>query len=170
MGNALDRFFGGSVLSPRTMLDDFFSAPLFSFAEPRVIRELMPQATVDRADDAVTLKIGLPGFASEDVDVFVENNMLTIQAERHQEAGGEGNGGVWDSNYRRSVSLPENVDQEGIEANLDNGLLTVRIPYLTDEQKEARRLKIEVKHAAPEVEAGKGRKTISEQKEDTKTG
>lgn len=167
MGTALDRFFGGSVLSPRTMLDDFFSMPLMSWAEPRVIRELVPQATVDRADDAVTLKIGLPGFAPEDVDVFVENDMLTIHAERHKTSSGNGNGAVWDTNYRRSVTLPDNVDQEGIEANLENGLLAVRIPYLTDEQKEARRLKIEVKRSTPEVEAG--RSSGAEQKEESKT-
>ena len=87
----------------------------------------------------------LPGLSKEDLEITVEDGVLTIAGEF--KSGTEEN----EPNYHlrerrygrvsRSFSLPTTVDSEKVEANLTNGVLTVRIPKC----EEAKPKRIEVK-------------------------
>jgi HSP20 family protein len=118
---------------------------------------------VTEEDDAVVVRAEVPGFAPEDIDVNVQNDVLTIQAEQKQEQGREGNQGRGYALYRRSVTLPPGTDPEKVEARYRHGVLEVHIPR--SPQSVGRR--IPVRHeaqgqagAAPKQEAaarpGKG--------------
>jgi HSP20 family protein len=74
----------------------------------------------------------LPGFRKEDVDITLENQQLTITAERKSESG---NGGGKKGDYllrerrytrfQRSFTLPPTVDEQSVNAKLNDGVLTI---------------------------------------------
>lgn len=95
-----------------------------------------------RDEDAVTLYFDVPGVSAENLEVNVDRNQLTITAER-----------VWHSGddeilvserpqgtFTRRVMLSDSLDTEKLEANLDEGVLTVTVPVA--EQSKPRKIDI----------------------------
>lgn len=98
---------------------------------------LAPYAVDVREDaDHIYVEAELPGYKKEDVDITLENNTLTIRAERKSERK-EGNGGPDKgqmllherrySRFMRSFTLPNTVDEQSVQAKLNEGLLTVTL-------------------------------------------
>lgn len=86
----------------------------------------------DRHDEYV-VTADLPGFEKEDIDVELAEETLRIAAE-HEAADEEEAPGRYVRRERtresmsRSISLPEAIDDEGVEARFNNGVLTVTLP------------------------------------------
>jgi HSP20 family molecular chaperone IbpA len=101
-------------------------------AEPARARRIWrPLADIVETKEGVTLMLELPGVAAEDVDVALEKRVLTIRAKSsvaapdklrlvhaEYEAG----------DYERAFTLSADFDAEKIEAELKNGVLTLRLP------------------------------------------
>ena len=91
-----------------------------------------PSVDIYETENELVLKADLPDVNEKDLDVRVENNMLTIRGERKFEQK------VKEENYlriertygsfSRSFSLPNTVATEGIKAEYKNGVLTVEMP------------------------------------------
>ncbi|QKW17867.1 Hsp20/alpha crystallin family protein [Kitasatospora sp. NA04385] len=85
-----------------------------------------------RAGDEYVVHFDLPGVDPDAIDVDVERNMLTVKAERRPRPQGEGV--TWELSERplgvfsRQVMLSDTLDPEGITADYDQGVLTLRIP------------------------------------------
>ncbi len=82
--------------------------------------------------DAIVLKAELPGLQTEDIDIEIDDNVLTLTGERRfQETVDEGRFYRLERSYghfQRSVTLPQGVKTDEISADFDNGVLTVRVP------------------------------------------
>jgi HSP20 family protein len=97
--------------------------------------EWAPAADMKETDEEYVLTAELPGISEKDVDVEVEQNVLTIKGEKRteREEKKEKNG-HWHlversyGSFARSFTLPPAVDAGKIEAEFANGLLTVKIP------------------------------------------
>jgi HSP20 family protein len=82
----------------------------------------------------VLLEMELPGISPDEVDISIENDMLTVRGEKReerQEGEEEGRYFLVERSYgtfSRSFSLPPGVDADQVSAKFDNGLLTIRIP------------------------------------------
>lgn len=91
-----------------------------------------PGLNVYETDDAFELTLELPGMSKEDIDISMENNMLTISGERKatREEDGRTHHRVESrfGTFSRSLPLPNNVNEEEIEATYENGVLAVNIP------------------------------------------
>jgi HSP20 family protein len=80
-------------------------------------------------DNNIYVEAELPGVTENEVDLTVDNGVLTIKAERHDQEGrtylyhGRGFG-----RFERAVTLPENIDSEHVEATLSAGVLRVVLP------------------------------------------
>jgi HSP20 family protein len=104
----------------------------------------MPPMDLVEADDHFVLKADLPGLAEDDVSIEVQDNNLTVSGERRAEHEERQRG--WYrversfGRFSRSLTLPEGVDQEGIDARFDKGVLEVRIPK--PEERKPRRVSI----------------------------
>ena len=91
-----------------------------------------PYVDIYETENELVLKADLPEVAEKDIDIHVENNLLTIRGERKFEQK------VKEENYlrveraygafSRSFSLPNTVDTEAIKAEYKNGVLTVVTP------------------------------------------
>jgi HSP20 family protein len=90
----------------------------------------LPLADVSETDDAYLVEVDLPGVKSKDINIEVVGNELLITGEVKQTEGK----GLLRRKQRRvgefefRLALPHEVDADRIEANLAEGVLTVRIP------------------------------------------
>jgi HSP20 family protein len=106
---------------------------------------LVPAADVEETDEAVTVRMDLPGHDPKNIHVDVENDVLTVRSERRSETT-EKDGRVHRRErsyglYARSFVLPAIVDASKAEARYENGVLTVTLP----KHAEARPKRIAVK-------------------------
>lgn len=103
-----------------------------------------PATDIEETNGHFVLSVDLPGLSEKDIQVQVENNVLTISGERNRERNTEGSAGRrYERSYgkfHRSFSLPENVDSEAIEANFENGELNLLIPK--SEPAKAKQIKV----------------------------
>src|SRR5215207_985381 len=90
-----------------------------------------PVLDVLQEDGDIVVRAELPGVKLEDVDITLHNGVLTISGERRAEEQREGSGYyVRERRYgsfRRSMTLPQGVDESNISARFDGGVLEVRV-------------------------------------------
>lgn len=92
------------------------------------------QLTIDvyQTSDDIVIKSTIAGVKPEDLDVQINNDMVTIKGERKNEEIVEGDNYYYQECYwgsfSRSVVLPVDVISEKSEASLKNGILTIRLP------------------------------------------
>jgi HSP20 family protein len=109
---------------------------LFSDSEIGVISRpegaITPALDVQETESEVIVKASMPGFKSEDIEVHVDRNTLTIRGTSREERDEEE--GTWHVRERRygsmfrSLSLPTLVDNEMAEAKMADGVLEIRLP------------------------------------------
>jgi HSP20 family protein len=91
-----------------------------------------PAVDIFDQDEAIVLRAELPGLTPEDIDIEIDDNVLTLRGERRfQEQVDEGRYYRLERAYgqfQRSVTLPQGVKADEISAGFDNGVLTVRVP------------------------------------------
>ena len=114
----------------------------------------MPMDAYRRGED-VWVHVDLPGVSADSLDINVERNVLTISAERDW-APEEGDRSYLAErtrgSFRRQVHLGDGLDAAQIEADLSDGVLTLRIPVA--EKAKPRKISIGVgNQAAIEAEA-----------------
>jgi HSP20 family protein len=80
-------------------------------------------------DDHIYVEADLPGMNDEDVEVTVHRGVLFIRGERKPEQGRQYvyNGRAW-GRFERAVRLPDEVDANGIQAELSRGVLRLTLP------------------------------------------
>ena len=86
---------------------------------------------VKSEDEAYVIAAMLPGVKSEDLDIKVVNDVVSLQGEIHsQHADSEHYllSELPSGHFSRTLTLPEELNSEGAEASLENGVLTLRIP------------------------------------------
>ena len=92
-----------------------------------------PAVDVREENDRFVICADVPGVSPEDIEITMENGMLTIKGERKAEKRAEGNGGyrrverVYGTFYRR-FSLPDTADTDSVSATGKHGVLEVVIP------------------------------------------
>jgi HSP20 family protein len=105
-----------------------------------------PVLDVLQEDGDIVVRAELPGVKPEDVDITLHNGVLTISGERKAEEQREGSGYyVRERRYgsfRRSMTLPQGVDDSSISARFDGGVLEVRVSGAAAVQ-EPKRIQIE---------------------------
>jgi len=137
---------------PFTFLDQ-----VFGNGGARTQASLMraPETDVIETEREIRVQVEMPGLKRENIEVDVENNVLTIRGEKREERT-EGQDGRYHlaerrwGTFARSFVLPRDVDADRIGAAFENGVLTVSIP----KSEKARRRKIEVGANAQQQELG----------------
>lgn len=91
-----------------------------------------PALDVEETEDGYTLHVELPGVPAEDVEVSLEENVLTISGERRfYEDRDEGSFRRIERHvgrFHRSVRLPDRVQSDGVSATAKDGVLTIVVP------------------------------------------
>jgi HSP20 family protein len=136
VGDTLDRFF-----------DDWFYRPSNMWLAPSWT-EALP-LDVYKEDGNLVIKAEVPGVASEDIEISVKDQVLTISGETRSEDE------VKEENYLRrerrygsfyrSLVLPAEAEGDKAEAAFEDGILTITVPVAEEPQPEA--VKIAVKES-----------------------
>jgi HSP20 family molecular chaperone IbpA len=92
-------------------------------------RYVLPPVDIYETPEGLVLMADLPGVAKEDLEVRVDNNILTFQGKSSHAAPGELIYREYElANFYRQFELSEEVDQGKIAAELKHGVLTLRLP------------------------------------------
>ena len=139
------------------MFEDFFSGVSSSWggrkgAEPFRTVERMFTGTATAVDlvekeNAYELSAELPGLDDKDVRLSLKDDVLTLSGEKKEQTEEKKQGYHFSErrfgSFRRSFRLPDDVDQDKIEANFKKGVLTITLPKNPEAAKNEK--KIEVK-------------------------
>ncbi|HEY8041867.1 MAG TPA: Hsp20/alpha crystallin family protein [Polyangiaceae bacterium] len=114
-------------------LQDQMTRWLGTGSEPGSLRGgYAPPVDIFEDKDAFLLKVEVPGMKSNDVHVSVENGVLTVRGERKLEQEDKRDGYTRIEraygSFVRSFSLPKTVDGEHLEAEMHDGVLSIRLP------------------------------------------
>ena len=117
----------------------------------------VPAVDVREDNKELVLEIELPGIKPSDVEVTAENGVLTIRGEKQSTSteGSEGRYHVVERTYgsfTRSFQLPSAIDERSIEADFEDGLLSVRIPKAALAQ--PRKIEIRNSGSQPAIRGG----------------
>ena len=139
MDHLFDRFFGRSpTLSEGGPVDrlDFFNAGTLS-----------PNIDVRESDKTITLEAELPGMEEKDIDLTVDDGVLTLKGEKRYEHEEKEEGKAVRierqyGSFQRSFTLPSYVDDEKVSATFKKGVLTIELPKKTDAPSKGRSIPI----------------------------
>ncbi len=100
-------------------------------------------------DKEIHVKAELPGVSEEDISLRLSDNILIIQGEKKQEKQLENKEYyLMERRYgtfTRSIALPFNVESDKVEAEMDHGVITVRIPKSPEVLQRAKEIKLKKK-------------------------
>jgi HSP20 family protein len=114
---AMDRLFDDAFTRPINLRDGGWSAPAVDMYQ---------------TDDEVVVKVALPGFKADEVQINVTGDVLSLRGELKREQ--EDKDKAWHirehrwSSFERSVALPTQVKPDGANADFENGILTISLP------------------------------------------
>jgi len=149
---------GGQPFGPFDQLarslfnDPFFRDPIAGFGDPDrwfgdfSPSRFRPSVDVSDEDDALLVSAELPGLGKDDVDIQLQDDVLTIRGEKRNTAESRERG-VYRTErsfgyFQRSIPLPGDLDYEGAEATFDSGVLTVRFPKLPESKEKTKSIPI----------------------------
>lgn len=147
--NNFDLVRRGEDREPLSFFDGWFDdfMPMFSRKEMKEFNSIMKTDVKETEKDFI-LDVDLPGFKKEDVNLNLENGYLTISAKREHKVDNEDRK---ENFVRRERSFGQfsrsfyvgDVEQDEIEAHLENGILTIKLPK--EEEKKTKSNRIEIK-------------------------
>lgn len=114
---AMDRLFDDAFTRPINLRDGGWSAPAVDMYQ---------------TDDEVVVKVALPGFKADEVQINVTSDVLTLRGELKQQE--EQKDKAWHirehgwSSFERSIALPTDVTADKANADFENGVLTITLP------------------------------------------
>ena len=101
-------------------------------------RLFLPPTDIQETADTIYLTADMPGVKPDGVDVMLESNVLTVRgtlADEHKPDDHATYAEYEVGNYQRSFSLSDEIDRDGIEARMSNGVLTLTLPKTGPQQK-----------------------------------
>lgn len=107
-------------------------------------QDFTPACDITETDSEFGISLDLPGVQKDEIDLRVANKVLSVKGERQTDSAVEPRYVRRERKYgvfSRSFALPDDVDTEQIEANFDNGVLSIRVPKVT-QSKDAKSINI----------------------------
>jgi len=130
------------------LFDEMVGRGLWRTSEERPLRgSWVPAVNILERQDAMVITADLPGLKAEDVEVTVEDGILSIRGERKLEETAEGENyhrveriyGV----FERTFTLPNSVNVDKIEARFSNGEMTLTLPKREESKPRSVKIKVE---------------------------
>jgi HSP20 family protein len=134
MNDVFDRLFGTPVFASQR----FVSGP----------RDLTVPLDVVEKEDKLVIRAAVPGVSPDDLNVSIENGVLTISGEtKHEEENEQDKVYFRECSYgtfTRSIRLPQNLQVDEVDAEFDNGFVSISLPKVPEEKPKA--LKVPVRN------------------------
>ena len=130
------------------MFDEMMGRGLWRSSEDRPLRGTwVPAVNILEREDAMVITADLPGLKAEDVEVTVEEGILSIRGERKLKETSEGETyhrverlyGI----FERTFTLPNSVDVDKIDARFSNGEMVLTLPKREESKPRSVKIKVE---------------------------
>jgi HSP20 family protein len=142
---------GNASLSVPMLFDDFFSRELFNWGNSNFsnTKTTVPSVNIKETSESFEVEVAAPGMEKKDFNITLDGNLLTISSQKeHRSQNTEDNYTRREFSYQsfhRSFELPKDVvNEEGITAGYENGVLHLTIPKREEAKQKAPRM-IEIK-------------------------
>lgn len=102
-----------------------FRSPFFDVFEKMFEPEVnfkLPKVKLEKDENGYKLLMSVPGLCKEDLKITVKNGLLEIAFEKEE-------GSLFIDRFTKTYTLPEDVDLNKIEGKVENGVLTLTLPY-----------------------------------------
>ncbi|MFO1242238.1 MAG: Hsp20/alpha crystallin family protein [Rickettsiales bacterium] len=110
------------------------------------VQGFAPRLDIAESSEAYHLTAELPGVSEKDIDLQINDGVLTLKGEKKSEVKQE------DKNYhrierhygsfQRSIALPAEVDEASIKARFQNGVLEIDLPKAKDQKPKSKKIEI----------------------------
>ena len=136
------------MLMPRRdfdLFDDFFRDDFFNGKE----KNSLMKTDIREGENSFIVDVDLPGYNKEDIKIDVTNGYLTINAKTSNEVNDKEKGKYvrrerFIGECSRSFYVGDDVKQDEIKASFKNGILSLEIPKVDEDEKEAEKKYIEI--------------------------
>lgn len=142
--DAMNQMFDESFWSPST-----FRGGLDLLGNENITTSFLPNADVSEDDKRIVVTVELPGIDPKDIDVTLENGVLSISGETTEERESTTDK-TWHrrecsyGSFSRQFALPEHIDEDGVACKAKNGTLTVTVPKKKQDDKKGKKLTVDV--------------------------
>ncbi len=110
----------------------------------------LPAVNVSETEDGFRVDVAAPGMSKDSFNIDIENKILTISAESKQESEDKDEESGYHrrefsySNFQRQFTLPDNIKDEEISANYEDGVLKIQLPKVPQEEAQSKKRSIEI--------------------------
>ncbi|EQC52213.1 Hsp20/alpha crystallin family protein [Bacteriovorax sp. DB6_IX] len=123
-----------------SLFDDFDR----EFADLRGFeKDFLPKVDMGEKDGHFWASFDVPGIKKEDIHLEVNDDVISISGERSEENKGEKYSEKRYGSFSRSFRVPKGYDLKNLEANHENGVLSIVVPLSKDEDKKAQKVEIQ---------------------------
>ncbi|MFA7105533.1 MAG: Hsp20/alpha crystallin family protein [Dysgonamonadaceae bacterium] len=113
--------------------------------------KMSPAINIKQDENGFVVEVAAPGMKKEDCNISIEDdNNLVISFEKKNEIEDKDSKGTYlrrefsYTQFQRRMILPDYVEKDKITANIENGVLTINIPELKEEEKVSKTKRIEI--------------------------
>lgn len=137
--DAMNNLFDESIWSP------FDHSIMSNFSKSNIG---FPKVNISETEKEIVVTANVPGISSEDISVEVNDNILTLSGQMTKENKEEDKEKKYyryereSGSFSRSFSLPAKIDEDKIEAETKNGVLTINLPKLQTEAKKKIQIRV----------------------------
>lgn len=130
-----------------SIFNDFFADPWV----PSKIAGTAPAINVSEDDKEYKVEVAAPGMTKDDFKINVANDELVIAMEKKSDSKEDDKDKKYlrrefsYSKFEQHLTLPDNVERDNISAGMNDGVLTINIPKMTEEEKAQEMHYIEIK-------------------------
>lgn len=100
-------------------------------------RDYLPATDIVETEDKIALHLDMPGVDKKDISIVLENNVLNVKGKIDMSLFSELEplyAEHYANNYSRRFEISSKVDKSNIEAKMDNGVLTLELPKVPEQQ------------------------------------
>jgi HSP20 family protein len=130
------------LLMNGTLLSDFFDNDRF-FDSDWLKKQSVPAVNVKETEKNFEIEVAAPGLSKKDFKISVDNGVLTISSEKKEEKEEKEKDYTRKefsySSFSRSFTLPENINEDDVKANYEDGLLRLNVAKKTVTQPKAKK-------------------------------
>jgi HSP20 family protein len=144
-GRALTPTANGNMFGLHREIDRIFDEFSKGLSTP-ANADWTPRMNVAETEKEYQVSAELPGVAEKDVEVTFHEGLLTVKGSKKEETEQKDKNfhrmEMSYGSFERSVALPEEIDEEAINASFKNGVLTISIPKKPSPKAETRKIQI----------------------------
>jgi HSP20 family protein len=120
------------------VFDDFLS----DFAAPMRMGSGWPHIELSETEDKLKVVAELPGLEERDVDITLQEGLLTLKGHKKVEENGRLYSERWEGAFERTIPVGQDVEPEKVKASFKNGVLTVQLPKKPEAQRQVKRISV----------------------------